>query len=299
MALSPRLFAGAAAFLMLLGVFLATAPLESEAAVNPVPALQISLDTAQLEAKVSESAQGTAPFTGSVKLDKLPVERVTVDLTATTDTGWAAAITPSTMIFTSTQPQPFSVTVIVPQATPATTVGSLKIDGRAVGGGLQDTSTTTGQIVVAPYFRLQIESDSPYRELAPGTQTFYSFKVWNQGNAIDSFELEVVNLKDIVAKGWTVTLSTTQIAKVSPGEYRVVKITAQSPRTATVWKNEPTMINIRATSLNARETNQLVVTQTYPLYAYEHGGPYLPGFNPLFLMAALAIGAVLVKRKRQ
>ncbi|MEM2869918.1 MAG: choice-of-anchor T family protein [Thermoplasmata archaeon] len=298
MAVSPGLFARAAAILMLTVLLLGIIPL-SEAAINPVPALSIRLDTSSLEARVSESAQGTAPFTGSVSLDKLPVERVVVDLTVSTDTGWAAAITPSTMVFTSTQPQSFSVTVIVPQATPVTPTGTLTITGRAQGGGFQDTTTTTGTIVVAPYYRLQIESDAPYREIAPGSQTFYSFKVWNQGNAIDSYELEIVNLKDIVGKGWTVTLSTTQIARVNAGEYRVVKITAQAPRTPTVWKNEPTMITVRATSLGARETGQQLVSQTYPLYAYEHGGPYLPGFNPLFLMAALAIGAVLIKRNRQ
>lgn len=298
MAVSPRLFAGGAAFLMLLGLFLAIVPIESQAAVNPVPALQIRLDTAQLEARPTESAQGTAPFTGSVTLDKLPVERVTVDLTASTDTGWAAAISPSTMVFTSTQPQPFSVTVIVPQATLATTVGTLKIDGRAVGGGLQDTASATAQITVAPYFRLQIESDSPYREIAPCTQALYSFKVWNQGNALDSFELEILNLRDLINKKWTVTLSATQISRVTPGEYRVIKITAQSPREPAVWKSEPTMITVKATSLNAKETNQQVVSQSYPLYSYERGGPTLPGFDPFFILAALAFGVVLVKRRR-
>lgn len=296
MAVSRRSFAGIASIVLILGALLLVAP-AATASPNPVPVVQIKLDTSNQIAKVSESAQGTVQFSGTVSIDKLPVERVVVTLTTSVDAGWASQCSPSSMLFTSTAPQSFTVTVIVPQATPSNIIGTLKIDGKAVGGGLQGLTNTQAIITVAPYYRVMMESDMPYREITPGSQAFYSFKIWNVGNAIDSFELEIVNLKDLVQKKWTVTLSSNQIAKVNPNEYKTVRVTCQSPRDWVIWKSEPTMINIKSSSMNAKE-GQLVITQSFPLYAYEKG-MYIPGFDPLFLIVAIAFGAIMLQRRKE
>jgi len=171
------------------------------------------------------------------------------------------------------------------------------IDATGRGGGFTVTGNTKVIITVNPYYRVMIESDTPYREISPGSQAFFSFKIWNVGNAVDSFELEIVNLKDLVNDHWTVTLSTTQVAKVPLGEYRTVRITAQSPRDWTIWKSKPSVVTVKATSLNAKET-QSIITQNYPMYAYEKGF-YIPGFDPMFLLVALGMGAILIARKKR
>jgi len=296
MNISRRLFPGMAALILLMGALLAFATPVS-AGINPQPALTCTLDPSSQEARVSESAQGTVQFTGSVRVDKLPVERIVVTLLSSIDAGWASQCSPSSLVITDTQAHSFSVTGIIPQATPSNIIGNLKIDAKGTGGGFNVVTSATVIITVKPYYRVMMESDMPYKEISPGTQAFYSFKLWNVGNAIDSYEMEIVNLKDLVTKKWTVTLSSTQVAKINPNEYKTVRITAQSPRDWTIWKSEPTMINVKSSSLNAKE-EQTVVTQSFPLYAYEKGF-YIPGFDPIFMIAALAMGAVLLKKKRQ
>lgn len=296
MNISKRLFPGLAALIMLLGVALVIAP-PASAGVNPVPALTISLDPSSQEAKVSESAQGAVQFTGSVKVDKLPVERISVVLTSSVDAGWPSQCSPSMMVITDVSAHSFSVTTIVPQATPSNIIGNLKVDAKGQGGGFVCTGAAQVIITVKPYYRVMMESDMPYREISPGTQAFYSFKIWNVGNAIDSYEMEIVNLKDLVNKKWTCTLSATQVAKINPNEYKTVRLTAQSPRDWTIWKSEPTMINVKSSSLNAKE-EQAVITQSFQLYAYEKGF-YIPGFDPIFLIAAMAMGAVILKKRRR
>ena len=232
-----------------------------------------------------------------MSIDKLPVERCVVTLTSSTDIGWVSQVSPTTAVFTSTTPQSFTCTVVVPQGTANSQYGNLVVNGRAVAGGLQSMAETKGIISVSPYFRLTLDSDVPYREISPGTQAFFTVKLTNAGNAVDSFELEISNLKDLAAKKWTVVLSANTIPKVQPGEYKPFRITAQSPRDWTIWKSEPSVIIIKATSQNAKDFQQ-VIALSFPIYAYEKGF-YIPGFDPLFVIAAFGIGLVALRRKYQ
>ncbi len=296
MDISRSAFAGAAAFMMIFGAMLVLVPQTGQAAANPVPILSLALDQPSATAKVTESAPGIVTFTGHAGLDKLPVERCVVTLTATVDAGWASSITPTQMVFTTTTPQSLSVTVIVPQGTSNQVYGKLTVNGRAVATGLQSTTHTEALISVDPYFRIQLSADTPFREITPGAQAFYTLTLTNQGNAIDSYEFEISNLKDLANKKWTVVLSATTISRVNPNEPRPLRLTCQSPKDWTIWKNEPTVIIIKATSQNAKDFQE-VISLSFNFYAYERGY-YIPGFDPLFIVAAFAIGLVFLRRKR-
>src|SRR5512137_1943210 len=76
---------------------------ESQAAVNPTPAMTVTLDPSNQEAMISEGASGTVQFTGSLRIDKLPVERGVTSLTCSVDAGWVASCSPSSMVITDTQ----------------------------------------------------------------------------------------------------------------------------------------------------------------------------------------------------
>jgi hypothetical protein len=281
MAFRRSLFTGVAVFTMLLAGVLIAVPQPGSAAINPVPVLTLKLDPSQQASQPTESNIGSVTFTGTATIDKFPVERLVATLSPSCDQGWVSTMSPTTMVFTSTTPQTFTVSVVIPQDTPNNIQGKLTIDGKAVD----------------PYYRVIVETDAPYREIAPGSQVYFSFRILNMGNAVDSFSLEVANLRDLVAKKWTVTLSSATIAKVNPKEYKTVKVVAQSPRDWAIWKNEPTVINLKATSQNA-EGSSLIVTQTFPVYAYERGFS-VPGFDPIFLIAAFAIGLVVLRKTRQ
>lgn len=290
-----RLITGIFVSLIVMSGLVMFIPMNATAGPNPIPALTVSLEPSSQTAVVSESAQGSVQFTGTIRIDKLPVERIVVTLTASVDTGWAAQCTPSSMVFTSTQPQSFSATVVVPPACDSTIIGTLKVDAIATGGGFRVPATAQAIVTVKPYFRLMLESDNPYREIWPGSQTMFTFKLWNMGNAIDSYDIEITNLKDLADRGWTVTLSSTSVSKIPQNQYKNVKISAQSPRFWTLYKSEPTVIMIKAKSQNA-EAENLVVQQSFALYVYEKGW-YIPGFDPMLLIIGLVVAIVIYKRK--
>jgi hypothetical protein len=265
-------------------------PAPAHAAVNPVPVLAIRLDSANQNARVTESAPGIVTFTGQVSIDKLPVDRCIVTLHSSTDLGWVSQVSPTTTVFTNTTPQAFSCTVIVPQGTANSQYGNLVVSGLAVAGGLQSVANSTGIIAVDPFFRCNLSSDSPYCEISPGDQAFFTLRLNNTGNAVDSFELEIVNLRDLCQKRWTVVFSAGTLPKVEPAEYKPFRVTAQSPREETLWTSEPTVIVVKTTSQNAKDFQQVVST-TFQLTVYVRG-TYLPYLDASVLILVLAVGAV-------
>ena len=119
-----------------------------QGAVNPVPVLSISLDTPTQMANVTANSSAMVEFTGHCNVDKLPVERVVVQLTSSVDKGWNAPVDPSQMVFTSTTPQSFTCTVYVPGGTPGGTIGKLTITGTVTAKVLSSTTHTDATISV-------------------------------------------------------------------------------------------------------------------------------------------------------
>jgi len=269
--------------------FSAVFPAPAGAAVNPVPVLSVKLDSASQSARVTESAPGIVTFSGRASIDKLPVERCVVTLAASTDTGWPSQISPLQTVFTSTRPHPFTCTVVVPPGTLNNQSGNLTIRGRAVAEGLQSTAEARGVIAVDPFFRCNLSSAPPCCEIAPGEQAFFTVRLTNTGNAIDSFELEISNLRDLNDKRWTVVLCAGTLPKVEPAEYKPFRVIAQSPRDETLWTSGPTVIVIKTTSQNAKDFQQ-VVTASVQLTVYVRG-TYLPSLDPAVLLMVLAFAA--------
>jgi len=117
----------------------------AQGAINPVPVLALKLDPSAATVCTNASSPGIFTFNGTCTVDKLPIERATVTLSSSTDVGWATTLSPTTMVFTSTAPQSFTCTVVVPQGTPNMT-GTLAVYGRAVAAGLQSTAETKAVI---------------------------------------------------------------------------------------------------------------------------------------------------------
>jgi hypothetical protein len=244
---------------------------ECEASINPIPEMTITLDPLSQEAVVSEGASGTVQFTGSLRIDKLVVERGVTSLTCSVDTGWVARCSPSAMVITDTVAHSFSVSVIVPQATPSNVIGTLRVEGCLNGGGFVCIGSAQAIITVKPYYRVRLETAVPFQDIPPGFGAFFSFKVYNEGNAIDSFEIGFVNMRELVDKHWTIGMGGMQVAKINPGEYKTCRFTAQSPRNWTIFTRETVMIDVKASSLNAKE-EQNVVSDCCTFIVHMEGG---------------------------
>ena len=211
-------------------------PNSAGAGPGGMPTLFIKVEPPSQEAVVSPSAQGSVEFCGTVQVQHI-IGPVTITLMSSVDGGWASQCAPSTMEVRNESAVNFSVTVIVPQATPASIIGTLKVDARGQGTGYVITASCQAMITVKPYYRFSLNCTSPYQQIKPGNQAEFDVKVINEGNSVDSFELEIENQKELESKGWTITLSTAQVSGVQPLQNASFKVSAQSPKTniTSVW----------------------------------------------------------------
>lgn len=221
------------------------------AAPGVVPVFALRMDQAAQPARVTEGSSGTVQFTGQMTIDKLPVERCVVTLTSSTDTGWSSQVAPTTAVFTGTAPQRFSCTVIVPQGTPAGLTGNLTVRGRAVESGHQMHAEARAVVAVAPFFRLELSTGTPVREVRPGEPAYFTVRVANTGNSVDTFELDIGNREELAAGKWTVVFGCATIPGISTGESRPVRICARSPGNLTFQDIGTSVIIVKATSRGA------------------------------------------------
>jgi len=271
-------------------------PVPADAAVNPTPVLSLKLDSANQNARVTEGAPGIVHFTGQMSIDKLPVDRCVVTLASSTDPGWSSQVSPSTAVFNSTRPQSFTCCVVVPQGTPNSQFGNLTIRGRAVADGLQSTAETRAVISVDPYFRVELHSKKSIIKILPGEQAFFTYWARNDGNAIDSFELEISNLKELSNRHWTVVLSSCGFGKLEQGESKPSRLTAASPRDEQFTDDYSVNIVVKVTSQNAKYFEQ-VVSHNLTLTVHVRS-ILLPSLSPYLLILALSIAAAFLLRPR-
>ena len=283
--------------IMLLSMFVGIAAPKVEAALNPVPVLTLSLSPPQLQAKVTNAVSGSVIFSGNATVEKLsaPVERVTVSLSVTCM--WPAIIDRATMVFTvSNRPQEFHVTVVVPPKTSSKEVGTLTVSGNAKAPGLAlVTSSASAVITVAQFFKLSIGSDMPLKEVKPSKFTFGTINVYNEGNGLDSFELEVDNIKDLSKKEFNIIIERTAV-NIDQDEYKQIKVTIQTPQKWRGYAKDFQIITIKVTSAEARN-NQILYSQQYSMFVFVKG-THIPGFDPLLTILAVGMIAVSLNVRR-
>jgi hypothetical protein len=145
-------------------------------------------------------------------------------------------------------------------------------------------------VTVDQYFKARIEAEAPLREVSPGDLTYNVVNVYNDGNGQDTFELEIVNNKELVDRQFTILLGSTDMS-ISQGEYSPLRVTVQTPQEWRLYAKEIHTIIVRVVSAEARSDN-LLYSKEYPIFIYMKG-TYVPGFDAFFGIIALA-GAVAV-----
>lgn len=267
------------------------------------PELSVTFDSAQQQARVTESSPGVVQFSGLVSVDKVPQQRIVVTLSATTDRGWALELEPATMIFISTTPQPFTVTVAVPEGTLCTVTGNLEVRASTSGTGYEDEASARAIITVDQYFRVVLTSESPhYTSERSKAKATYALRLWNKGNGPDRFELEVANLKDLVDTRWTVRLDKEATPVIQPGLYGEVTVSLAPPEDLSDFDSRTVTVIIKATSVRGREQNQ-IISQSLSLYYHFKAVDIVFDVTVPIIVAAVAAASVSLaawrwKRKR-
>lgn len=238
---------------------------------NPIPAMAMALDPSGVTTYPTDVQIGVAKVSGSVIMDKVPGERLIVALAGSIDTGWFVQCTPSQLVFTTNKITTFSVNIVVPMGTLSSQVGVLTI--QATGSGVGFTLHTMSQVLitVAPFYLVYLDSPLAFKEVTPAHSTQFTVELKNWGNAQDSYDLYVQNLDELANKGWTVTFSSSSVARVGAMQSKFVTMFVQPAFTSTAYKYESTPIMVTAVSQNSRDTGGEVKQAVFQFVVCERG----------------------------
>jgi len=175
--------AGAAAVTLVLmgGLLLLLLP-SASARTDPAPVLLVQLGYQNYSAEFQGGGPAILSITGRASIDKVPVERCAMTAWSTNDAGWQTLVSPSTMVFTSTNPQSFTITVIVPQGTPQNLSATLWIFCRYPRTAVANDSAI---ITVGPWHGVRAVVQDPVQFAGPGQAPRFTAVVTNTGNAVD------------------------------------------------------------------------------------------------------------------
>ncbi len=149
-------------------------------------------------------------------------------------------------------------------------------------------------VIIEQYARLSVQAAQPFQRVGPGKEFFLTFVAVNNGNYQDTIAVEVLNLKDLEDSGFVVALAAQQYLIDAQGE-QPVQVSISTPRGTVIgWSNEYHTIIMQVATTLQGETEARSVTATLWVR-----GVFLPGFDPLFTIFALAIVASALARSRR
>lgn len=149
-------------------------------------------------------------------------------------------------------------------------------------------------VIIEQYARLSVQAAQPFQRVGPGKEFFLTFIAVNNGNYQDTIAVEVMNLKDLEDSGFVIALAAQQYLIDAQGE-QPVQVSISTPRGTVIgWSNEYHTIIMQVATTLQGETEARSVTATLWVR-----GVFLPGFDPLFTIFALAIVASALSRSRR
>ena len=167
--------------------------------------------------------------------------------------------------------------------------------GRETNSQLNQVNKNAGfAVIIEQYARLSVQAAQPFQRVGPGKEFYLTFTAVNNGNYQDTIAVEVLNLKDLEDSGFVIALAAQQYLIDSKGE-QPVQVSISTPRGTVIgWSNEYHTIIMQVATTLQGETEARSVTATLWIR-----GVFLPGFDPLFTIFALAIVASALSRSRR
>jgi uncharacterized membrane protein len=194
------------------------------------PTLTISvMNPPDASVTVSAESVGSVTFHANVTVDKPPLGTVMVSLDGSTSTGWPTVVSPQSIPFTASATVEISITVVVPQATPATSVGHVVVNGLATYPGMSSSATSSATLLVNQYFGCALNATP--RNGIENPQTFNLF-IRNSGNGEDSFSLSILVQEALSKAGLSFSFEATKTQKLQQDTNQTVKVTVKYGPTA-------------------------------------------------------------------
>ena len=167
--------------------------------------------------------------------------------------------------------------------------------GRETNTQLQQVNKNAGfAVIVQQYARLSVQATQPFQKIGPGKEFVLTFIAVNNGNYVDTVAVEVLNQKDLEDSGFTIALAAVQYSVDAAGE-QPVQLTVATPRGTVIgWSNEYHTVIMQVSTTLQGESEARSVTATLWVR-----GVFLPGFDPMFTIFALALVASALSRSRR
>jgi hypothetical protein len=155
--------------------------------------------------------------------------------------------------------------------------------------------TTSVLVVIKQFSRLRVEADEPFKQLRPKVDYTFNFKVYNDGNAYDRFNIDVANREDLEDAGFQISLpqvSTEIEAQAPPDNVRVIMRTPKVQG----WSDIYYQLQFQATSDYSVRTEGIPNYQLQMVTIYIRG-IYLPGFEMIGSVMMIGLAAAAIARR--
>jgi hypothetical protein len=197
-------------------LFITTYVPDNASAPQVMPTVTIALQEASQTAHVGPGDTGEAIFNGVVSVTSNIVTRIVVSLTSE-DTWGTSVVAPSTLTFTRSGDQYFTVSVLAPLGESCENCGTVTVYGRwaMYPGGLSGPANppqgATGRIDIAQYHNLILNSPNSYAQTSRGSRVEFDLFIGNDGNGDDFANLAVNNADELSTNGLQASTSPSSI----------------------------------------------------------------------------------------
>ncbi|HJM29585.1 MAG TPA: choice-of-anchor T family protein [Candidatus Thalassarchaeaceae archaeon] len=167
--------------------------------------------------------------------------------------------------------------------------------------GIPVTSDPTSYNIMAiirQFSRLRVASEVAFLQLRPKVDYMLVFDVYNDGNAMDRFNIEIQNYDDLNDEGFqlSIPLVSVEIESMAPAEK--IRVQMRTPKNQG-WTDKYFSLQFKATSEYSVRTEGIPNYQVQTMTIYIRG-VYLPGFELIgtAMMTALAAAAFAGRTSR-
>ena len=168
--------------------------------------------------------------------------------------------------------------------------------------GIPVTSDPTSYNIMAiirQFSRLRVASEVAFLQLRPKVDYNLIFDVYNDGNAMDRFNIEVQNYDELNDEGFqlSIPLVSVEIESMAPPEK--IRVQMRTPKNQG-WTDKYFSLQFKATSEYSVRTEGIPNYQIQTMTVYIRG-VYLPGFELVgtMMMTALAAAAFAGRTSRE
>jgi hypothetical protein len=270
-------------------LFTIASPALGDGSATPEPSMTIKLGPLSQEAAVTESQNATVKFSGSVKFENVDFsDRALAFLNSSVDTGWPSMISPSTLVVLPVE-ESFEVTVVVPAGSWHNITGTLVVKGHRHSGNQTITGEANATITPKAYYGVHLETDVSHYEITEGDSICVSFRVQNTGNAVDTFECEIVNFRKLIDDDHMTFTFSSPPPPLPPGESSIIKFPVASPNDEYFKGDHSIAIVFKVYSVTARDNGE-DVNQTLRFTIHVKASWVLT-ISPYLVILGLAVAA--------